>query len=374
MAFQPFAMERWQSIWENRVRYNLSESGVHPLSVGELLELAGTSLDVVATARLGYPGTNGSPALRSAIAALYPGATAEHVLVTNGSAEANFCACWRLIEPGDRVAIVMPTYMQTWGLAQNFGAQIAPIWLREELGWQPDRADIAGALAGGTRLVVVTNPNNPTGAVLGREAVEEIVRRAADAGAWLLADEVYQGAEREGAPTPSFWGRGERVLVTGGLSKAYGLPGLRIGWCVAPPSLVAELWARKDYTTIGPGVISDALATRSLAPAVRSRILARTRSILGTNWSALEGWLRPRAPGLAWRAPDAGAICYVRYSAPVASGDLAERLRRDQDVLLVPGSQFGMGAYLRIGFGSPVPDLAAALERIGAALEEVGSA
>jgi len=370
MSFEPFAMERWQSIWENRVRFNLSESGVHPLSVAELLELVGASVDQVAAARLGYPGTNGSPALRAAIAALYPGATADHVLVTNGSAEANFCACWRFVGPGDRVAVVMPTYMQTWGLARNFGAEVEPIWLREELGWQPDPEDIAAAIAPGTRLIVVTNPNNPTGAVLSREAGEAIVRRAEATGAWILADEVYQGAEQEGGPTMSFWGRAERVLLTNGLSKAYGLPGLRIGWCVAPPDVVAELWARKDYTTIGPSVVSDALASLALQPAARGRLLARTRAILRANWPALERWLAAR-PALAWRAPDAGAICYVRYASAVASAELAERMRRDHDVLLVPGAQFGMGPYLRIGFGSPAAVLEPALARVGAALDAV---
>ncbi len=373
MSFEPFAMERWQSIWENRVRYNLSESGVHPLSVAELLELVGASFDDIAAAPLGYPATNGSGELRRAIAALYPGATDEHVLVTNGSAEANFCACWRFVEPGDRVAVVMPTYMQTWGLAQNFGGRVAPIWLREELAWQPDPAEIAAAIAPGTRLVVVTNPNNPTGAVLRPEAAEEILRRAEHAGAWILADEVYQGAEREATPTPSFWGRGERVLVTGGLSKAYGLPGLRIGWCVAPPPVVADLWARKDYTTIGPSVVSDALATRALQPAARARILARTRAILRGNWPLLERWLGGRGPRLRWRAPDAGAICYARYRSDVGSADLAERLRLNHEVLLVPGAQFGMGPYLRIGFGSPAEVLEAALARIGEGLDAVGS-
>ena len=369
MPFEPFAMERWQSIWENQVRWNLSESGVHPLSVAELLALVGLAPQDLAAPRLGYPGTNGSEPLRAAIASLHPGATPDHVLVTNGSAEANFCACWRFIEPGNRVAIVLPTYMQTWGLAKNFGARIAPIWLREELGWQPDPSEIDAAISPGTRLVVVTNPNNPTGAVLAEVAAERIADRSQEVGAWLLADEVYRGAERESALTPSFWGRAEQVLVTGGLSKAYGLPGLRIGWCVAPPPLIAELWARKDYTTIGPGVVSDVLATRALQPAARARILERTRAILRTNWPLLERWLATRSHHLAWRAPDAGAICYARYRHPVTSGELAERLRRDHGVLVVPGEHFGMGSYLRIGFGPPADDLEDALGRIGTALD-----
>ena len=368
MAFEPFAMERWQSTWENRVRYNLSESGVHPLTVGELHELAGVSLDEVAAVRLGYPQSNGTAPLRSTIARLYPGATADNVLVTNGSAEANFCVCWRFIEPGTRVAIVMPTYMQTWGLARTFGASIAPIWLREDQAWQPDLAEIDAAITAGTRLVIVTNPNNPTGAILSSEAGDRIVRRASEVGAWLLADEVYQGAERAREATPSFWGRLERVVVTNGLSKAYGLPGLRIGWCVAPPDLVGELWARKDYTTIGPSVVSDLLATRALAPGVRQKILARTRSILNQNWPVLGRWLATAGGGFNFQAPEAGAICYARYRSPLNSSELAERLRRDHDVLIVPGDQFAMDRFIRFGFGPPVDELEAGLARIAAGL------
>ena len=368
MSFEPFAMERWQSTWENRVRYNISESGVHPLSIAELLALAGASLEKIAAARLGYPQSNGTEPLRAAIAALYPGATPDHVLVTNGSAEANFCVCWRFIEPGDRVAIVLPTYMQTWGLARTFGATIVPIWLREDTGWQPDAAGVDAAIGPGTKLVIVTNPNNPTGAILTRDAMDRIVGRVDAVGAWLLADEVYHGAEREGVPTPSFWGRSDRVVVTNGLSKAYGLPGLRIGWCVAPPPLAAELWARKDYTTIGPSVASDLLATCALSAAVRPRILERTRSILRANWPVLERWFASLGGEFTYGASEAGAICYARYRSAVNSSALAERLRRDHSVLVVPGDQFGMDHYIRFGFGPPTRDLEAALERVGAAM------
>ena len=194
--------------------------------------------------------------------------------------------------------------------------------------------------------------------------MDRIVQRAAESGAWLLADEVYQGAEREGPPTPTAWGRGERVVVTNGLSKAYGLPGLRIGWCVAPPSLIADLWARKDYTTIGPGVISDWLATQALAPAVRSRILERTKSILRSNWPILEGWLGVRRNEFSFRAPDAGAICYAKYRSSINSSALAERLRLGCDVLIVPGDQFGMDHFVRLGFGPEQADLEAALDRV----------
>jgi hypothetical protein len=374
MAFQRFEMERWQSTWENRVRYNLSESGVHPLTAAELLSLGGDAADTVLQRPLGYPQSNGTEALRSAVAGLYPGASPDNVLVTCGSAEANFINCWTLLTPGAKVAVVMPTYMQTWGLARNFGAQIRPIQLREDLGWQPDPADIDAAVGPGTSLVILTNPNNPTGAVLDAGAVDRIVERAEACGAWILADEVYQGAERVGPVTPSLWGRSRRVIVTNGLSKAYGLPGLRIGWCVAPPEHLAELWARKDYTTIGPTVMSDALATIALRPPVRGKILERTRGIIRANWALLERWMTSIDGEFTWRAPDAGAICYARYRTARNSSELAETLRVRHDVLIVPGDQFDMDRYVRLGFGPPAAELGEALDRVALAFRSPGAA
>ncbi|HXH62857.1 MAG TPA: aminotransferase class I/II-fold pyridoxal phosphate-dependent enzyme [Gemmatimonadales bacterium] len=360
-AFVPFELERWQSTWENRVRFNLSESGVHPLSVRELLALAGADAGPLLDVRLGYSQSNGTDLLRARIAALYPGATPEQVLVTTGSAEANHVICWRLIAPGDDVAIMLPNYLQTWGMTQNLGARVRGFTLRADRNWEPDEREIAKAIAPGTKLVVVTNPHNPTGHVLSDTARRLIVERARAAGAWLLADEVYIGAERDGHTTASFWGSYEKVIVVNGLSKAYGLPGLRIGWLVAPPGFAGEAWARHDYTTIGPAATSDHLAALALAPRVRDKIIARTRGILAANYPVLEDWLKRFDGAFSWVPPQAGAICYVKYRGGASALDLVEAVRAREDVLLCPGDHFGSEGYLRIGFGNEQAELRAAL-------------
>src|SRR5437667_11044056 len=211
--FVPFELERWQSTWENRVRFNLSESGVHPLTIQELLGLAGASALPLLEVRLGYSQSNGTDLLRERIAALYPGAAPDQVLVTTGSSEANFVSCWRLIEPGDTVAVMMPKYMQTAGLTQNFGTQVRPFQLHEKEAWEPYAEEIRTAITPWTKLVVVTNPHNPTGHVLSDTSRKAIVDRAAEVGAWILADEVYQGAERNGKTTQSFWGSGHNKVI-----------------------------------------------------------------------------------------------------------------------------------------------------------------
>lgn len=361
MQVPPFAMERWQSRFEHRVQFNLSESGVEPFTLGELRELTGFDPERVA---LGYVQTNGSDGLRERIAALYPGAGPENVVVTTGGAEANFLALWHLVEPGDRVAVLEPTYGQTPGLAEGLGAEVRRFHLEASREWHPAPGAAAAAVGRAARLVVVTNPNNPTGAVLSAAEREEVVEAARAAGAWLLSDEVYAGAELSGEETPSLWGSRERTLITGSLSKAYGLPGLRLGWVVAPAELAERLWAAKDYTTIAPTALSDALAVRVLEPETRGRVLERTRTIVRGNLEILARWLGARAGLLSYVPPSAGAICFVRYALEIGSSELAERLRTERSVLVVPGDHFGLDGYLRLGFGSRSPELREALDRI----------
>lgn len=369
MSFAVFQMERWQSTYEHQVGVNLSESGVEPLTLSELLEMAGLDAGALASTPLEYNPSNGTPELRERVAALHPGASAANVLVTNGGAEANYITAWYLLGPGDEVVFMAPNYMQLGGLAENLGAAVREWWLQEDSGWEPDLDALQELVGPRTRAIVVTHPNNPTGAVFPEAALEAIVAAAERAGAWIVADEIYRGAEMEGVETPSFWGRYPRLLVTGGLSKAYGLPGLRIGWVVGPAETVAELWARKDYTTIAPGTLNDRLATAALQPTVREVLLRRTRKILATNWPVLEEWLQARADAFSWVPPRAGAIAYVRYHLQVDSLELAERLRVEADCLVVPGAHFRMGSYLRLGFGPRVPQLRAGLQRCAAVID-----
>ena len=366
----PFEMERWQSLHEHRVEYNLSESGVEPFTLEELAELTGVD---PAAIPLGYTQTNGTRRLRERIAALHPGAGPENVLVTVGGAEANFLAVWGLVRPGDRVAPLLPAYGQTAGLARGMGADVRPFRLEEERGWQPAPGAAAEAGGGEARMLVVTHPNNPTGAVLSERAMEEVVEEARRSGAWILSDEVYAGAEVGEEETPTFWGRHARTLVTGSLSKAYGLPGLRLGWLVGPEETIRELWARKDYTTIAPPALSDRLASTALEPASRGAILERTRRIVRENLELLGRWLDARPELFTWRPPDAGAICWIRYGLELNSSDLADRLRREKSVLVVPGDHFGMDGYLRIGFGIEAERLRAALVRTADLLGELGA-
>jgi aspartate/methionine/tyrosine aminotransferase len=364
-----FEMERMQSTWENVVEMDLSESGVRPVSLRELGEM-GLDLDAILSTPLGYSQSNGTIPLRENLAALYPGATPDHIEVTNGTSEANYLLALTLLRGGDEVAFEVPNYMQYWGVPKSLGAKVNCFHLRIDQDWEPDWDEFDRAVNGKTRLVYVSNPNNPSGAVLSHEAMKRIVARCEATGAYLLADEVYQGAEIHSERTRSFWGMSGRVIVTSGLSKAYGIPGVRIGWIVAPPDIVAECWSQHDYLTIGPNKISDAVARVAVMSANREKLYARTRSILQENLPIMQAWVDSFGGFLTFREPRAGALCLMRYNSNTPSYELCERIRVNQGVLIVPGVHLGLEGFLRVWLGGKPEFLTEGLRRIGEELRK----
>ena len=370
MKIETFQMERMQSTWENVVDFDLSESGVYPVSIRELMEM-GFDLDWALDTPLTYSQSNGTPELREALGVIYPGASVDHIEVTNGTSEANFMVALSLLQEGDEFALEIPNYMQLWGVPRSLGAQVNRFRLRVDAGWEPDWEEFESAVNSRTRLVYLSNPNNPTGSVLSRESMERIVRRCEEVDAYLIADEVYQGAEIHGQRTPSFWGMSDRVIVTSGLSKAYGIPGVRIGWIVGPQSVVSDCWSQHDSITICPSKLSDAIARVAVQPDNRSRLYARGRELLRGNLQIMQAWLGRLGEGFDFTPPEAGAICFVRYPGEVPSIDLCERILEHQNTLIVPGAHLGMEGYTRIWMGGRPDYLRTGLERVESELRAV---
>ena len=191
-------------------------------------------------------------------------------------------------------------------------------------------------------------------------------------GAWLLSDEVYRGAEREtDDEAPTFYGRYDKVLAQGSMSKAYGLPGLRIGWSVGPAKTLDDMWARHEYTTIATTALSNELTALALSEKVRPRILARTRRFIREGFPVLEEWMKGHGDLLELVPPQAAAIAFVHYRIGVNSTELVERLRKEKSVLIVPGDHFGLDGYLRISYGLPHDYLREGLDRIHALLADL---
>jgi aspartate/methionine/tyrosine aminotransferase len=363
VSFAPFALEEWQSRYEMQVPYNLADSGVAPVVLRELVstpEAVERLLDV----DLHYPAVNGPQDLRQLIAGLYPGVTPAQVLVTVGAAEANALCVATLTSPGDHVVVLEPGYRQVAGMAANAGCEVDSFSLVEQDGWRPDLAELERVVRPGTRLLAVSNPNNPTGAILTPEEVSQILAVAERVGAWVLADEVYRGTEKDRAEeTPTFVGSYDRLVVTNSLSKAYGLSGLRLGWVVGPQEVTDAMWRRHEYATIATGRLSMHLAQIALAEPCRSSLLTRNRTLIRDGWARLSTWIDSTDGLVTAVEPEATALAFVRYSLDRPSLEVAHALR-EAGVLVGVGSHFGVEHHLRVTHGLEASYMEAALERM----------
>jgi aspartate/methionine/tyrosine aminotransferase len=329
--FHPFLLERMMSKYEQLVEYNISESGVYPVFLRELLDGDPAKIEGLLSTSLNYPHAEGIPELRDNIAALYPGAGRKNVLVTIGAAEANYISTHTLLNRGEGISIMFPNYMQIWGIAKNLGL----------------------------------TPNNPTGHILTESEMDEIVAAADRVGAWILADEVYRGVERlTDIETPSFYGRYDKVVATGSLSKAYGIPGLRVGWVVGPAEVIDDIWARHEYITIAAGMLDNHLAALALSPEVRPRLIQRARDYIRKGYVVLEEWMESHGDTFSLTPPEAAAIAFIHYDLEINSTVLSERLCNEKSVYIVPGDHFGIDHHMRISFGLPHDYLVPALDRI----------
>ena len=368
--FVEFEMERFQSLYENEVDYNLSDSGLHPLTIKDLLDEE--EINHFLNMEIGYGYTQGDPVLLSHIAQWYPGQCENNVLITNGSAEANFILAWSLIQPGDEVIMMLPNYMQVPGLAKIFGASVKYIYLKEELGWHFAMDELQSLLTNKTKLISICNPSNPTGAVMSAEELKQLATLAREYDAYIHSDEVYRGSELNGRETNSCIEFYEKVIVTCGLSKSFAHPGLRIGWLVADESIINDLWSHKDYSSICASVLSQYIAIKMMQPDTRKKIHARATSMLSTNVELFQNWLNTHPDLFSFVPPKAGGMAFVGYKMDINSTKFANLLRTEQSVLIVPGDCYGMDGYLRFGIGSPSDYLSTGLNLISQGIKNIG--
>lgn len=372
MHIEPFGVEIWMNEWETRCDWNLAETCVDSLTVAELLDLAGLddgALQALLPMRLGYGAIEGSDRLRRAIAALYDRQGPETVITAHGTIGANMLVHKALVQPGDRVIAVVPTYQQHYSIPDSLGAEVVPLPLQARDGWLPDLDRLRALAVPGTRLIALTNPNNPTGALIPRPMLEEIAAIARAAGAWVLCDEVYRGTDQAGTGvTDSMADLYEKGISTAGMSKAFSLAGLRLGWIAGPRGLIEAVSRHRDYDTISTGMIDDHFAALALENA--GAILARSRAITRGNLQILSDWI-DRQPLLDWVRPQSGTTAFVRFDAPVTSRELCVDLLHATGVLFTPGSALGVEGHLRIGYANRTDILREGLRRTGAFLSRL---
>jgi aspartate/methionine/tyrosine aminotransferase len=375
MKIDKFEMMRMQCLYEKEVEFDLSETTVRPLKVSELLD-GEYDVDRFIANELWYPESGGSPLFRERIARFYTDCRPGNITVTNGGSEANYMTLWTLLEPDGCLACMIPNYMQAWGLGRAYAESVDAFFLvkQKEAGqyrWTLDVEGLKRAVTPKTNVILITNPNNPTGAVLTAAEMDGVVDIASKAGAWLVVDEIYRGTEVQGPTTPSFWGRYEKVVITSGLSKAFGLGGLRIGWVVAPSELTEELRIRLDYLSVTPTLLSDHLGTIVMEPQRREHILERARRIIRKNLPPIEDWFLKRDDLFTFFRPEAGAFVYCEYKLPINSTELINRLRVEQSVLLTAGDQHGLDKGIRTGFGYDIKKTLKGLARVEALMRSL---
>ena len=362
MKFEKFQLERNQSLFENEVDYNLSESGVHPLKMSEIL--TNEEQKQILDTELFYGYTNGTPQLRKRVIEIYESNfSLDNVLITSGSAEANFLSIMTQLEEGDEIVYMVPNYLQIYHLARSFGIEVKVLPIRQELGWQWDPDELRSIVSSNTKMIAVCNPNNPTGAIMTNEVMDEVIEIAQGLDCWLLSDEVYRGSELNGIECRSFAGVTDKTIVNAGLSKAYSLPGLRIGWTIGSAEYVERAWAFHDFTVINVAFLSDWIASRILASERRRRILDRTKDHLNHNLDLLWNWAKD-IPSITLSKPEAAAITFAKINVPISSEQFVFDLRDNYSVLLTAGKWHGLEGYVRFGYGTPTDYVEGGLKRI----------
>ena len=368
-----FVLERFFDRFEFDLPYQLGSSDPETLSLAELLALAdGEARARWESLRLGYRTAAGDAALRAAIAAQYPGRSADDVVVTVGAAEALLLAFAASIEPGDAVVALSPAYQSLHEMPRAMGAELRTVAV-EQIGadaprWRFPLERLMDALVAGVRVLALNVPHNPTGVALGPDDLVAVAARCEERGIRLVGDEVYRGLEWQGGTAPAVASTSGRAVSIGVTSKVYGLAGLRIGWLVTGDrSLRDRAIAIKDYTTLCAPGPSEALATVALR--AHDHLVRRTRDRCIANMAALEAFVESDPQHFAWARPQATTISVARVGGRAVdrdgSPDAVLARWRAAGVLVVPGTAFGCDpGTFRLGFGRT--DLPAALAALAA--------
>lgn len=370
MNIKTIGVEDWLNVHEKSATVDIAQSTISSLTMDEILQLDGTDgagfYEQLGREKMNYGWIEGSPDFKQEVASLYQNVDPENVLQANGATGANLLALMTLVEPGDHVIAEYPTYQPLYEIPRTLGADVEYWHIQEELGWQPDIAELERLIRPNTKLICINNASNPLGTVLSREALEGIVEIARSVGAYVLSDEVYLPLE----DTESFVSMADlydRAVVTNSVSKTYSVPAARIGWTVSNAEVADCIRVYRDYTLICGGVFNDALAVHVLRN--RGRILERNRAIVMGNRAIAQAWI-DKEPRVRWTAPKGVSTSYIQLDIPMDDEAFCLKLLQERGVLLVPGGRFELPCGARLGYCAPEETLREGLALLSQALHE----
>lgn len=368
MQIKDFAVEQWMNAWETKCTYNVAETCVYSVTLDQLFEITGTDgaafMNEFSQRRLTYGDIEGQPKFLEGICGLYRTVEPDHIVPTHGAAGANALVLQTLVDPGDHVVSIMPTYQQLYSIPEMCGAKVDIMHLERENGYHVDVDELRSLVTDDTKLICINNPDNPTGALLDTATLEAIVEVAREHDAWLMCDEVYRLLTQDGSYQESVVDLYDKGVVTSSMSKVWSLAGLRLGWCATKsPELRRALLSHRDYNLISCGMFDEAVAALALSHA--DKLLERSRAIVRQNLAALERWVDAE-PHLSFVKPEAGTTALVYYDYDIDSYTFCVNMIKESGALVTPGDCFEEPKSMRIGYAysDNVADLQEGLDAI----------
>lgn len=361
MHIDNFKVEDWFNEYERLAVYNMADTCVESLSLAELFEIIGQKdeyLEQILSKKLNYGDIQGSKRLHNLIKQMY-NSDKSSLTVTHGAIGANSLVFKTLIEKGDKVVSIVPTYQQHYSIPKSLGADVRLLFLKEENNWGIDIEELDRIAGDDTKLICLNNPNNPTGSVISDNISEKIVEIAKRNNSYILSDEVYRGLEHNRQISKSISDIYNRGISTASMSKVFSLAGLRLGWIVASDEVIEKIIVHREYDTISVSVLDDFFATIALEN--RAKILERNLNKILEGKKIMSEWVQ-KEPLISWIEPSGGTTCLLKYDMDVPSVDLCKKLLNDTRVLFLPGSTFEMEGYLRAGYCSDISKLKEGLE------------
>ena len=335
------------------------------MTISELLKLSGRNEDIskeLSEMKMTYGEIKGSKRLRTQIASLFQNQTSDNIMVTHGAIGANSLVYNSLVSKADKVVSILPTYQQHYSIPQSLGADMNILKLRPENNFLPDLTELKQLISNDTKLIALTNPNNPTGSLIDTKMLKEIVNFARSIDAFIVCDEVYRGTNQSGNEYgSSIVDLYEKGISTGSMSKTYSLAGLRLGWITATPDILEKIFIHRDYNTISVSMLDDFFA--SIALESREKIATRNIAIIRDNLAILDEWIS-KEPRITYVKPKAGTTAFLKYDFDIPSRDFCVELLKNTGVLFAPGSAMEMEGWVRIGYANDPKILIKGLQKV----------
>ncbi len=373
MKIEPFKVEEWMNAYETGARYNIAETCVDSISLDELFELTGESKEkfwnAFSSRRLTYGYIEGNPSFKEGICSLYHTLKPDEIVTTHGAAGANHHIFYSLIEPGDRVISIMPTYQQLYSIPESYGADVKMLHLKAENGYLPDLEELKKLAVPGAKMICINNPNNPTGALMSRKILTQIVEIARSVDAYVLCDEVYRHLTQKDKWCESIVDLYEKGISVSSMSKVFSLAGLRLGWIAThDQDVIKTCLSHRDYNLVSCGMFDEELAGIALKHS--DKLLARNQAIVRTNLEILDHWVQSE-PHMAYQKPKAGTTALVFYDFDMESYEFCERMYREAGAFVTPGDCFEEKHSMRIGYAGDTQELKGGLAAMSSFLRKL---